>query len=116
MGNSWGHSIRLLTQDERDHLAAMVEKYGPRWYTCTGKCKNEALYATEFRYVTGRCGRVSTMERKACAEHGRRFAEKYGLPLPAEESSRTSRTGYMAVTEVLTGVSFQDTDPAKRLA
>lgn len=111
MGNSWGHSIRLLTEREREQNRVYIEKYGRRWYTCTGKCQEEAVYATEFCYVTGRRGRVSTMERKACAEHGRRFAEKHGLDLPVDESERTSRTGYMAVTEALTGGAFQERKP-----
>lgn len=104
MGQSWGHTIRLLDQDERDHLDQMIEKYGPRYYTCaTRNCEEPTIFKVGYLYVTGRAGRVSSSEKNACQLHGERFAKKHELELPVEPAARQTRTGYMAVTEVLRG-------------
>lgn len=47
-----------------------------------GKCKEDVAYVISYRYITGRLGRVTTSERKACAAHAAAFAKKHGLELP----------------------------------
>lgn len=109
MSRSWDHRIRLLTQDERDYLERQHRRYGDRYYTCASRgCVEEAVYATGYMYVTGRRGRVTAAERNACAEHGRRFAERYKIELPAEEAGRETRTGYMAVSDALSEIGSSE--------
>lgn len=71
MGNSWGHAVRRLTEDE-------VARYASHGWVCTaGKCREPVTHLTEYSYVTGRAGRTSWAARKVCAAHAEKFAAKH---------------------------------------
>lgn len=106
--SSFGHYVRLLTDDERADLRKMTERYGPRFYTCQNgrkpnRCEREALYWCGYKYVTGRAGRVSSAEKHRCEEHARKFADKHGLEMPTASAPRPMRTGGDIVADVLAG-------------
>ena len=102
MGQSWGHTVRLLTEDERAYVERSRERWGPRFYSCsTRNCEEHVTHKVGYRYVTGRAGRVSSAEKLACETHAQRFADKHDLTMPTEPSARESRTGYMAVSEAI---------------
>lgn len=93
MSNSWGHAIRRLTDGERDQQYRLG-------YRCSGKCTEKATFATSYRYVTGRAGRVSWAERYACDTHAQRFAAKHDLELPTEAAEAQVHATRVALGQV----------------
>lgn len=90
--SSFGHYLRLATDDERDYWARQREFYDDddrwaRYYAChTKNCSEYATHVTGYHYVTGRAGRVSSSEKHHCEAHAKRFADKYGLEMPTEQA------------------------------
>lgn len=92
MGESWGHSVRILPPEERERLVRSGLKCS------SGRCTKEATHATSYNYVTGRSGRVSWAERSACREHADRFAAKHQVEIteaaaPQHASERALQGG-----------------------
>lgn len=75
MGESWGHRVRILPQEERERLVRSGLKCS------SGRCPKEATHATSYNYVTGRSGRVSWAERNVCREHADRFVAKHEVEI-----------------------------------
>lgn len=84
MGNSWGHKLIELTQEEmaeRDRKTAEeLLRWAPQlvWdhMKCrVGKCKERAKYLLTYDYMTGRCGHVSWAEKIVCDRHGAKYRE-----------------------------------------
>lgn len=99
MSRSWGHSVRLLPDDER-------EMYARHDWSCGSRnCNEPVTHMLGYRYVTGRAGRISSAEKRACPKHAEAFAKKYEVEMPPEASERFTRTGYMAVSEALAGLA-----------
>lgn len=80
MGESWGHRVRILSQEDCEHLL----RVGLRCRS--GRCTNEVTHATSYNYVTGRLGRVSWAERSVCREHAARFAAKHQVEITQAEA------------------------------
>lgn len=100
--STWAHSVRLATADEVERNERMRERYGPRFYTCTTRgCDEPITHFVGWRYVTGKGGRVSSTERGRCLAHAESFAKKNSLEMPVEPSERVTRTGAMAVSDVV---------------
>jgi len=63
--SSRNHTIRLYREDERK-------------YHCGVKgCLNESTHVCSYDYVTGRFGRISTVNMCRCREHGQKFMQKH---------------------------------------
>jgi hypothetical protein len=85
--NSWGHTVRALTADERQAR----DRLG--WTCSAGKCQQTPTHVTTYHYVTGRAGRTTDAERHVCGEHARRFAAKHNLDFEAGPESGGEATG-----------------------
>ena len=84
MGNSWGHTIRPLSDAE-------VERARDSWgRACrTPRCDETALFEATHQYVAGRGGRVSHARKRLCGAHAEKFRAKYEpVELPAEAPSQ----------------------------
>ena len=78
---SFGHKVEALADDEARHWSGNPDVKGPRW-NCA-KCDGPpAVYATSFRYVTGRAGRTTDRWQAVCLNCAAVFAAKHGLTLP----------------------------------
>lgn len=97
MSKAWGHTVRLLTEEEIQHQIKMGES-SAQWYIehpkegrimptkeecinyqrkcrISAKCKNEATHLLTYRYVTGRAGRTSSAEKPVCEHHAKKYME-----------------------------------------
>lgn len=97
MSNSWGHELRLLT-DEETAATRANDRYWREWAaahrlpipagsrtTCTaGKCKESPTHRIRYRYITGSAGREGWAERDYCPTHALGFAERHHLVYPGE--------------------------------
>lgn len=103
--SAFGHYVRLATDEERAGLDRSAERFpdsAHRWYRCgTRGCTEPVTHFVGYRYVTGRGGRISSNERRACTAHAEKFAKKHGLEMPDEPTERQTRTGYMAVSDAI---------------
>jgi hypothetical protein len=94
MSSSWDHAVTRLdaeTADEHD-------RWGRR--CSTSRCIEPVTHVTGYRYVTGRGGRISWAERRACNSHAVRFAQRYQVeigPAPARAAPRPVDEGLPAV-------------------
>jgi len=82
MGRSWDHSIIRIDP-----------KILPDWWrtTCSApKCRNPIEFRAEYRYITGRRGRISYTRRWYCRTHASRFCQKHKLTLPEEAPIETN--------------------------
>lgn len=100
MSNSWGHTAYRMTDEE----IAKIVGYG---WTCScsgsrGRCDLKAEYCVEYSYVTGRAGRTSYAQKKACIEHAKKFAAKHKIEiLPARPRAR--HASEQAIEHVIPG-------------
>lgn len=79
---SWGHSIRVLKQEECKHI--WVGSNGSSLDKCAApKCQNKPEFIASYNYITGKAGRVSKAERALCRKHAHKYAIKYHLTLPS---------------------------------
>ena len=46
---------------------------------CSKRCPNDVAYVVEYRYITGRGGRVGRHHKNVCEQHGEKFAKAHGL-------------------------------------
>jgi hypothetical protein len=96
MARSWGHRLLAIEPRSVERARKAAEEKGYAcWGTCSGpKCREFAEYTGEYRYVTGRAGRVTTASRPYCPQHAKRFAEKHELgrlPVDPEKSAADKR-------------------------
>jgi hypothetical protein len=98
MSNSWGHTAYRLTDEE-------IAKFVQLGWTCScggprGRCDLKAEYCVEYSYVTGRAGRTSYAQKKACIEHAKKFAAKHKVEiLPAQP--RAMHASEQAIEQIL---------------
>lgn len=57
----------------------------PNWRCCGYRTRRQCTQHAAFA-IDGRCGRINL---RLCLEHGRAFAERYGLSLPEEPGDFT---------------------------
>ncbi len=86
MGNSWGHTLERLTDEEiakRIHDKACDCGCRRRRLCTSGRRDHEApaTYLATYNYVTGRAGRVSWASKYVCDDHAAKFAAKHGIRL-----------------------------------
>ena len=62
---SRNHTIRLYRKDEK------------KWHCGVLHCLNEATHVCSYDYVTGRFGRISTVNMDRCREHAQKFLQKH---------------------------------------
>jgi hypothetical protein len=98
MSNSWGHSVRPLTEAD----LARNKRLG--WEKCrTGKCQEPATHATHYNYVTGRAGRVSWSERHVCTAHAEKFAASHGVEIEAAPAPEHALSRLLSETPDISG-------------
>ena len=62
---SRNHTIRRYREDEK------------RWHCGVLHCLNEATHVCSYDYVSGRLGRISTVNMDRCREHAQKFLHKH---------------------------------------
>ena len=109
MGNSWGHTLRALTEDELygytfDHDRGVMVLDRSKVRTCgSPRCDEPISFEGTYQYVTGRAGRLSYARRRLCVAHAEKFRAKYEpTVIPAEaHSQHASEAAAKMITEGL---------------
>lgn len=90
MSNSWGHTVRPLTEaeitralEQDKHSAEIFHRDGYRYDSVCRmpKCKETISHQITYNYVTGRAGRVSWAAKDVCTGHAEKFAAKNGVEI-----------------------------------
>lgn len=94
MSKAWGHTVRLLTEQEISHAIEMGKSH---WEYCknnpngrpvpeeaeiirlerkcriSSKCQNQATKMLRYKYITGRAGRISWADKPICDHHASKY-------------------------------------------